>query len=157
VGRQTGFGVGLGRWLFGTALKPWLGGYGEPYRRFESFPSPPFIDRFAIGAGEELACGRARDIIGREWAECLDAAVEVERLRLACRPELVGVVVLAESHVWTSPDEIRTCPKCHHEAVISAEPWPDDMPVPLFRARMECSKCGTMGADVRPNWWERER
>jgi hypothetical protein len=50
-----------------------------------------------------------------------------------------------------------TCPKCHHEAVISAEPWPDDMPVPLFGPRMECSKCGTMGADVRPNWRERER
>jgi hypothetical protein len=34
--------------------------------------------------GLELAYGRARDIIGRERAECLDAAVEVERLRLAC-------------------------------------------------------------------------
>jgi hypothetical protein len=50
-----------------------------------------------------------------------------------------------------------TCPKCHHEAVISAEPWPDDIPVPAFGPRMECSKCGTMGADVQPNWRERER
>jgi hypothetical protein len=58
--------------------------------------------------GLELAYGRVRDIIGRERAECLDAAVEVERLRLACRPERVRVVVLAESHVWTSPDEIRS-------------------------------------------------
>jgi len=58
--------------------------------------------------GLELAYGRARDIIGRERAECLDAAVEVERLRLAYRPERVRVVVLAESHVWTSRGEIRS-------------------------------------------------
>jgi hypothetical protein len=58
--------------------------------------------------GLELAYCRARDIIGQERAECLDAAVEVDRLRLAYRPECVRVVVLAESHVWTSRDEIRS-------------------------------------------------
>jgi hypothetical protein len=58
--------------------------------------------------GLELAYGRARDIIGPERAECLKAAVEVERLRLACRPDRVRVVVLAESHVWTSRGEIRS-------------------------------------------------
>jgi hypothetical protein len=58
--------------------------------------------------GLELAHGRARDIIGPERAECLEAAVEVERLRQACRPESVRVVLLAESHVWTSRDEIRS-------------------------------------------------
>jgi hypothetical protein len=26
LGRQAGFGVGLGGWLVGAALKPWLGG-----------------------------------------------------------------------------------------------------------------------------------
>jgi hypothetical protein len=49
--------------------------------------------------GLELAYGRARDIIGRERAECLEAAVEVERLRRAYLPERVRVVVLAESHI----------------------------------------------------------
>jgi hypothetical protein len=58
--------------------------------------------------GLELAYGRARNILGRERAECLDVAVEVERLRLACCPEHVRVVVLAESHVWTSSDELRS-------------------------------------------------
>jgi len=58
--------------------------------------------------GLELAYSRARDIIGREQAECLAVAVEVEELRLAWRPERVQVVVLAESHVWTSRDEIRS-------------------------------------------------
>jgi hypothetical protein len=58
--------------------------------------------------GLELAYCRARDIIGRDRAECLAVAVEVEQLRLAWRPERVQVVVLAESHVWTSRDEIRS-------------------------------------------------
>jgi hypothetical protein len=47
-----------------------------------------------------------------------------------------------------------TCPKCHHEAILSADPWPDDMPVALLGSSMECSKCGTMGADVRLVWKE---
>src|SRR5208282_936906 len=58
--------------------------------------------------GLELAYCRARDIIGRDRAECLAVAVEVEQLRLAWRPERVQVVVLAESHVWTSRDEIQS-------------------------------------------------
>jgi hypothetical protein len=31
------------------------------------------------------------------------------------------------------------------------------MRVPSFGSRMVCTKCGTVGADVRPNWRERER
>jgi hypothetical protein len=56
----------------------------------------------------ELAYARARDIIGSKQAECLDVAEEVERLRSQWRPERVRVVVLAESHVWTSRDETRS-------------------------------------------------
>jgi hypothetical protein len=58
--------------------------------------------------GLELAHGRARDIIGSKQAECLDVAEEVERLRSARRPERVRVVLLAESHVWTSRDDTRS-------------------------------------------------
>src|SRR5579863_4767688 len=62
--------------------------------------------------GLELAYSRSRDIIrrGRPVAEIehLAVAVEVERLRLAWRPQQVQVVVLAEPHVWTSGDEIRS-------------------------------------------------
>jgi hypothetical protein len=57
----------------------------------------------------ELAYNRARDIIGRERAECFAAADEVEKLRLAWKPQRVRVVLLAESHVWTSRDEIGRC------------------------------------------------
>jgi hypothetical protein len=49
------------------------------------------------------------------------------------------------------------CHKCWHEVVVDASPWPDDLPVPALGPRLVCSKCGTIGADVRPNWLERER
>jgi hypothetical protein len=32
------------------------------------------------------------------------------------------------------------CSVCHHEAVISAEPWPDSVPVPTFGPRMVCAR-----------------
>jgi hypothetical protein len=58
--------------------------------------------------GLELAYSRARDIIGRESSEYLDVVEEVERLRSAWRPERVRVILLAESHVWTSREETRS-------------------------------------------------
>ena len=58
--------------------------------------------------GLEIAYDRTRDILGSEQAECPVAASEVERLRLVWRPERVRVLVLAESHVWTSSDEVRS-------------------------------------------------
>jgi hypothetical protein len=48
-----------------------------------------------------------------------------------------------------------TCHQCHHEAIISADQWPGDLTVPSFGPRMMCTKCGIIGADVRPNWRER--
>jgi hypothetical protein len=48
-----------------------------------------------------------------------------------------------------------SCWQCHHRAIMSAEPWPDSVPVPTFGPRMVCTKCGIIGADVRPNWRER--
>jgi hypothetical protein len=50
-----------------------------------------------------------------------------------------------------------SCWECHHRAIMSAEPWPDDVPVPAFGPRIVCTKCGIIGADVRPNWREGER
>ena len=46
------------------------------------------------------------------------------------------------------------CSICHHEAIISAVPWPDDVTVPAFGPRMVCTQCGIIGADPRPNWIE---
>lgn len=47
-----------------------------------------------------------------------------------------------------------TCELCRHEAVLSAERWPDAVLVRAFRPRMVCTSCGIVGADVRPNWRE---
>jgi hypothetical protein len=35
-----------------------------------------------------------------------------------------------------------SCHLCHHAAVLSADPWPDDVPVPSFVARLVCTRCG---------------
>jgi hypothetical protein len=43
------------------------------------------------------------------------------------------------------------CWNCHHQVVVSADGWPDDVAVPTFGPRMVCTRCGIMGADARPN------
>jgi hypothetical protein len=47
-----------------------------------------------------------------------------------------------------------SCWNCHHQAVLSAERWRDDVAVPAFGPRMVCTGCGIVGADARPNWKE---
>jgi hypothetical protein len=39
-------------------------------------------------------------------------------------------------------------------AIMSADPWSDDVPVPTFGPRMVCTNCGIIGADARLNWLE---
>jgi hypothetical protein len=46
------------------------------------------------------------------------------------------------------------CWQCHHQAVMSADRWPDELAVPTFGPRMVCTRCGIVGADARPNWKE---
>jgi hypothetical protein len=41
------------------------------------------------------------------------------------------------------------CWLCHHRAILSADSWPDDMPVPSFGSRMVCTRCGIIGANAR--------
>ena len=55
--------------------------------------------------GLRAAYDRAASVIGPNWAESFEVALEVERLRLGQRPRDVRVVLLAESHVWTSQTE----------------------------------------------------
>jgi hypothetical protein len=38
-----------------------------------------------------------------------------------------------------------SCGQCHHRAILSADPWPDDVPVPTFGPRMVCTRCGIIG------------
>jgi hypothetical protein len=43
------------------------------------------------------------------------------------------------------------CWLCHHRAILSADPWPDHVPVPMFGPRMVCTRCGIIGAEARPD------
>jgi hypothetical protein len=40
---------------------------------------------------------------------------------------------------------------------MNVDHFPGDLTVKSFQLRMVCAKCGTIGADVRPNWQERAR
>jgi hypothetical protein len=46
------------------------------------------------------------------------------------------------------------CWQCHHQTVLSADRWPDEVAVPTFGRRMVCTRCGIVGADARPSWKE---
>jgi hypothetical protein len=47
------------------------------------------------------------------------------------------------------------CLGCRHQVVINVDQYPGDLLVREFGPRMVCTKCGMVGADVRPNWKER--
>jgi hypothetical protein len=47
------------------------------------------------------------------------------------------------------------CKQCRHRVILNVDHLPGDLTVPSFGPRMVCTKCGTIGADVRPNWKER--
>jgi hypothetical protein len=52
-----------------------------------------------------------------------------------------------------------SCWNCHHRAVLSADHWPDDAPVPMFgrawRARAAASSAPTRGRTGRSSRHER--
>jgi hypothetical protein len=49
------------------------------------------------------------------------------------------------------------CHNCRHRVIVNVDHLPGDLTVPSFGPRMVCTECGTIGADVRPNWQERGR
>jgi hypothetical protein len=44
---------------------------------------------------------------------------------------------------------------CNHQTVMNAEHLPDDAAIRPLGNRMACSRCGHVGADVRPDWSQR--
>jgi hypothetical protein len=42
--------------------------------------------------------------------------------------------------------------QCHHSATMNGDWLADDVPVRSLCARMVCTRCGMVGADVRPDW-----
>jgi hypothetical protein len=49
------------------------------------------------------------------------------------------------------------CQQCRHQTVMNVDHLPGDLTVKSLEPGMVCTKCGTIGADVRPNWKERGR
>ena len=45
---------------------------------------------------------------------------------------------------------------CRHQGIIDVSSYPGDTPVPWFRSKVKCAKCGARNnrIDVRPNWKE---
>jgi hypothetical protein len=48
------------------------------------------------------------------------------------------------------------CVQCLRRVILNVD-HPCDLTVTSFGPRMVCTKCGMIGADVRPNWKERDR
>jgi hypothetical protein len=46
------------------------------------------------------------------------------------------------------------CNQCRHRVILNVNHLSGDLAVPSFGPKMVCTKCGTIGADVRPNWQE---
>jgi hypothetical protein len=41
---------------------------------------------------------------------------------------------------------------CNHGVTMNADHMPDDTAIRPLRSRMVCTRCGHLGADVRPDW-----
>jgi hypothetical protein len=52
---------------------------------------------------------------------------------------------------------VRSLDVQRHRVIVDVDHPPGDLTVPSFGPRMVCTKCGTIGANVRPNWMERGR
>jgi hypothetical protein len=46
---------------------------------------------------------------------------------------------------------------CGHSAAVDAGRWPDETAVRDLCPKAVCTRCGIIGADVRPDWTERPR
>jgi len=48
------------------------------------------------------------------------------------------------------------CCECHHERLLNADHFPDDVEIHSIESRLLCAYCGSIGkSDVMPNWPER--
>jgi hypothetical protein len=46
---------------------------------------------------------------------------------------------------------------CYHSAVVDADRWPDETVLLDLGRRAVCTKCGIIGAQMRPNWDDRPK
>ena len=41
---------------------------------------------------------------------------------------------------------------CHHSAIVEADHWGDQTAIRDLCSKAVCTRCGVIGADVRPDW-----
>lgn len=41
---------------------------------------------------------------------------------------------------------------CHHSAIVEADHWGDQTAIRELCSKAVCTRCGMIGADVRPDW-----
>ena len=46
------------------------------------------------------------------------------------------------------------CHQCRHREIVNVEHLSGNVILASLARRMVCTKCGTIGVDVRPNWLE---
>jgi hypothetical protein len=108
--------------------------------KFSATQRPP---RHMASSERGMTLGTCGPVAGADGTRCLPLGYRGPAMTLA-KMRAQGVHSLAV-----------TCDLCHHAAVLSADAWADDAPVPSFGPRMVCTCCGIIGAGVRPNWLER--
>jgi hypothetical protein len=42
------------------------------------------------------------------------------------------------------------CFQCRHQTLVNVDAWPNDATVASFEPKLQCTKCGNVGARVRP-------
>jgi hypothetical protein len=70
------------------------------------------------------------------------------------RRETFEPVTLAHIRALGCRDLLIYCESigCNHSAKLNADGLPDDTVVRSLHRRMVCTRCGLVGADVRPDW-----
>jgi hypothetical protein len=76
----------------------------------------------------------------------------LERRLVKCKFEPMDLANMRQNGVRSI--EVM-CHGCRHEVVLNVDQYPGDLLVREFGPRLVCTKCGMVGADVRPNWKER--
>ena len=68
--------------------------------------------------------------------------------------EALGPVTMGHIRGHGCRDLLVSCSsgRCYHSSTFNADWLPDETPVRSLCHRMVCTRCGVIGADVRPDW-----
>jgi hypothetical protein len=98
-----------------------------------------------------VAANLARSILRHPIRRC--AAVDF-RVVTPRRREQFAPVTLGHMRGHGCRDVLIYCESlwCRHSAIMNVDALADETPVRSLCARMLCTRCGLIGADVRPDW-----